>query len=390
MKRYFLLQCKRALRAFLGMLCVILVLLAGLLITCSTLDRQQIQSGTKFQIALCGTAQDHFLQMGMAALQTFDSTRFAMEIQSMAEPEAAAALARGDIAAYVVIPEGFSEAAAYGNILPLKYVSTTGAAGMVSMVKDEITGVITDIVMESQRCVYGMGNTAQAEGLSHIGQLMTDMAIEYAQFVFVRGNLYQVSVLGIADGLTMGQYLLSGLSVLFLLLACLPFAPLAVKRELALQQMLVPKGIGPAKQIACELGAYLLVYLSVLALAVALVCPWIPEGFTPLGALPAALMAAALSFFLFTLAKDLISGVLGQFVATLALCFVSGCMYPISFFPEPVQALGNVLPAGIARRLMAGCITGSVAWGPVWMLLGCTAVFAAAAIAWRRHALSGR
>lgn len=372
MKQYFLLQCKRACKALPGMLAVVLVLLLGLLITVNTLDSQNTEAAdSKFQVALCGTAQDQFLQLGMAALKSFDSTRFAMDVLDMTEPEAAAALARGDIAAYVVIPENFSQEAAYGNILPLKFVSTTGAVSMVSMFKEEITDVITHIVMESQRCVYGMGNAADAAGLQRIGHLMTEMAIEYAEFVFVRGNTYRVSILGISDGLTMGQYLLAGLSVLFLLLGCLPFAPLAVKNDLSLQRMLAPKGMGAFRQILCEYAGFLLVYVAVLTGAVLLLKPWLPD-ISLLTALPVAVMSASLSFLLFSVSTDLISGVVLQFVTALALCFIAGCMYPISFFPEPVQALSRLLPTGIARELMAGAITGEGAPMQAAMLLMCS------------------
>lgn len=390
MTRYFFLQCKRSLRAVPGLLCVVLVLLGGFLGVLGAMTARQDQSNTKFRIAICGTAQDTFLELGLAALQTFDSTRFSMEVESMTEPDASQALARGEIAAYVAIPEGFAEAAAYGRIMPLKYVSTPGAQGMVSLVKDEVTTVVTDLVMESMRCTYGMGNAAEDQNLSGVGTLMGDMAIEYTQFLFLRGNTYAVTTLGVSDGLGMGQYLLSGLTVLFLLLACLPFGPLLIRRDLSLQQMLMPKGVTAWKQTVCEFLSYLGVYLTVLAATAAVLLPWLPEGFSPMAVLPGAVMAAALSFLLYSLAKDLISGVLLQFLVTAALSFISGCMYPISFFPEPVQALAGVLPTGMARQLIAQGFAGAVSAGAVWTLLGCSALFLVLAALTRKRALSGR
>lgn len=390
MTRYFLLQCKRALRAVPGLLCVVLVLLAGFLGAFGAMTAQQDASNTKFRIAICGTAQDTFLELGLAALQTFDSTRFAMEVEGMTEPEASQLLARGEIAAYVVIPEGFAEEAAYGRIMPLKYVSTLGAEGMVSLVKDEITTVVTELVMESMRCAYAMGNAAENQGLSGVGSLMGDMAIEYTQFIFLRGSTYAVTTMGVDSGLGMGAYLLSGLTVLFLLLACLPFGPLLIHRELALQQMLMPKGVTAWKQTVCEFGSYLAVYLAVLAGTVAVFLPRLPEGFSPMAALPGAVMAAALSFLLYSLTKDLISGVLLQFIVIVALCFVSGCMYPISFFPDSVQALAAVLPTGIARKLIAQGFAGVVSTGAIWSLLGFSALFLGLAVLARKRALSGR
>ena len=66
----------------------------------------------------------------------------------------------------------------------------------------------------------------------------------------------------------------------------------------------------------------------------------------------------ALSFFLFTLARDYMAGVLLHFFGTLTLCFISGCMYPVYFFPVALQKISAYLPTGLARAQLSGCITG--------------------------------
>jgi len=65
-----------------------------------------------------------------------------------------------------------------------------------------------------------------------------------------------------------------------------------------------------------------------------------------------------MSFCLYQLTAQLLSGVLLQFFVTVAMCFLCGCMYPVFFFPEGLQKLGAWLPAGLARSLLAGCVTG--------------------------------
>ena len=51
-------------------------------------------------------------------------------------------------------------------------------------------------------------------------------------------------------------------------------------------------------------------------------------------------------------------GVLLHFFGTLTLCFVSGCMYPVYFFPVALQKVSAYLPTGLARAQLSSCITG--------------------------------
>ena len=351
------------------------------------IDQANTANLTKFKIGLVGTAEHNFLQMGMAALQSFDSSRFAMEVQDMTEPEAETALAQGTIAAYVVIPSGFMEEALAGNIIPLKFVSTTGAAGLVSIFKDEVTAVVSDIVLCSQRGTFGMAELLREYELTYkLGKKMDDLALKYVDYLLVRGKTYQVQELGIADRLGLEEYLLCGVCVLFLLLVCLPFAPLMIRRDQALSKMLCARGHGAVKQALCDFAGYFLTMLMMLILLVALIAlvyPQLTELLSPWTLLWRGLsivaMTATFSFLLYTLARDLIGGVLLQFFMTLSICFVSGCMYPPYFFPVQVQKLGAWLPTGLARIQLSTCLTGEAGSQGLW-LLGYSGLFLTLAI----------
>lgn len=391
MGKYLYLQSKRLLRFLPGAVCVVLVLLGALMATFSLFTRQTAQSeeNQKFQIALTGSIEDSFLQMGLAALEAFDSTRFSMEILQMEEKDAAAALEQGDIAAYIVVPEGFIDAALHGRIIPLKFVSTTGAAGMVSIVKEEITGVISTYLLESQRGIYGMADALESGGASdNLGELMNTLSIRYVEFLFIRDHTYSLRQLGIADDLGLEDYLLCGIAVVFLMLACLPFAPVMIRQDLSLNRMLAAKGRSAFGQAVCDFVVYALGLTAVLlisALILFAAADFLDMGITNgtgllLRALPAVIMVAAFSFMLYALTGELIGGVLLQFFVTLVLCFVSGCMYPVYFFPETVQRLAAWLPAGLARTQLAGWITGQISTGTVGALILYSVIFFAVGV----------
>ena len=380
MVRYILLVCKRLTRYLPGALLAMAVLLCGLGAVFSMLTQSYAQSdgNQKIQVAMVGTAEDTFVQMGLTALQTFDSTKLSMEIVEMEEKEARAALEKGTIGAYIVVPENFVDEAMNGRVLPLQFVSTVGSASTVSLFKEELTDVISVLVLESQRGVYGMQGAMKAEEIGGRGDRMNDLALRYVEYVLLRDRTYRLEELGISDALGLSRYLLCGLSVLFLFLACLPFAPLMIRADLSLARVLAARGRSALSQTLCDLGIYTLC-LCVGAWAITAVASALMEGlslpaFSYL--LPAVLLTACFSFMLYAFSGDLIGGVLLQFFSALALCFISGCMYPVYFFPTSVQQLAQWLPTGAARSLLASYFTGIADWKSLALVLGYSGLFA--------------
>lgn len=390
MGKYFQLQCKRMFRFLPGALLAALILMSGVLLAFQLFTRQNDnrEDNRKISIALCGETDHVLLQMGLTTLTSFDATRFAMDVVEMEEAEAARALNRGKISAYVVIPEGFMEAAYYGEIMPIKFCSGAGAAGIVSLVKEELSSVISDLLLRSQEGVYGMWDAMVDNGLySRVGGQMDILALRYADYIFMRDRVYTLNELGIADTLGLEGYLLCGLGVLFLQLVCLPFAAQMIPGDPSLGRMLCSKGKPAWQQALCDFLAYAaaLACLALTLILAAKLC--LPDKVRlfelVLKTLPVLLFTAAFSFMLYSLSRDIISGVMLQFFVSVILCFVSGCLYPVFFFPARIQQLAQWLPTGIARTQLSSCITGAV---PAWILpalLGYCAVFAAIG-AWAR------
>lgn len=382
MFKYLQLQCKRLLRYLPGAL-LAAAILAGSLYLAFFLFAQQNdakEENQKFPFAICGQTDDSFLQMGLSTLTSFDSTRFALDILEMEEADASAALAKGEISAYVVIPEGFMEAAFAGQILPIKFYTTTGARGIVSIVKEELSSMISVLLLSSQKGVYAMWDTMIDNGLRHkAGGQMDRLALVYVDYIFVRDRVYSLEELGIADALGLEDYLLCGLGVLLMMLLCLPFAPQMICTDPALGRLLCAKGKPVWLQALCDFTAYaatLLCLLLILLTGAALCLPQLEDPAALFGkCIFVLLLTAAFSFMLYSLSRDLISGIMLQFFMTVILCFVSGCLYPVYFFPVRVQQLAQWLPTGIARTMLASYITGSAPAATFPMLLCFCVVF---------------
>lgn len=392
MGKYYQLQCKRMLRSLPGIFLAMLVLIGSIALAYRLFVGQNAlrEKNNRFIFAICGETDNSFLQMGISAFGTLDTSRFALDIREMDEPEAEQALSNGEISAYAIIPEGFMEAAFAGEILPIQFCSTTGAAGIVSLVKEELSEAISTLLLESQKGVYGMWDTMIDNGLrDRTGGQMDRLALVYVDHILVRDRMYTVEELGIGDALGLEGYLLCGLGVLLLLLLCLPFAAQMIPGDPALGRMLCAKQKPAWQQAMCDFLAYatgLVCLLLPVCVAAMVLKPDAVDFATLWRTAPVVLFAVAFSFMLYSLSRDMIGGVLLQFFVTVVLCFVSGCLYPVHFFPVQLQQLARWLPTGIARAQLASCITGTAPVGTWALLLGyCTVFIAVGVMARVRH-----
>ncbi len=398
MARFFLTQCKRLWRYLPVALCVTALLLGGLAVAVQGLltHTANDEEHKKIQIAIAGQTDHSLLQMGFAALTSFDSTRFSMEVLQMTEPEAETALRQGELSAYVVVPEGFVEKAMRGELTPLKFVTNTAAGDLVDLFKSEITRVVSDLVVLAQQGVFGMGDALREHGLTaKLPGQMDKLAFQYVDYILLRDKIYAVEELGVADSLSLGDSLVCGLGVLLVLLMALPFAPVTVTADMALNRMLHARRLSATRQVLAECAAYALTLFLMAALPVLVAVCLFPNGLAVsapeavLRLMPAVLMLATLSFALYSLTSHLIGGVLAHFFATLALCFVSGCLYPVHFFPVAVQQVAGYLPTGLARTQLAGCFTGADTTAATLLLLGYAGLFLLTAMALRLRRIKG-
>ncbi len=378
MGKYFVLQLKRVARFLPLALCVMALLFGcmGLVYQNMILaqEGEDQAASAKIKVGMVGTAGDQYLQWGLAAMQ-FDSTALSIEMVQMEEAEAVDALERGQIAAFVVFPDNFVEDALYGKVGQLRFVCTMGASGLVSIIKEEVTRIIDSILVVCQRGSYGVGDALTEQELDHLwGHHVNGLALEYVDFLFDRSKMYQVESLEQENFVPFDRYMLGGLTVLLLMLGCLPFAPLYIRPDPALARLLRAKGIGVPGQVMAELAGF---YVALMVLLGAVICVMNLSGMFPetsawqvfWGTLPAIWMIVALSYLLYTISSNLIGGVLLTFLTMLALSFAGGCMYPVQVFPASMQRLAQVLPSGMARQSLTALVQGRGAEHTAGLLL---------------------
>lgn len=367
MRKYFVLQLKRLCRQVPALLIAAALLLtaAGICYRQLVKSRAQGSDFQKLRVGIVGIEDSNLLKSAVEAVKTMDSSSLAMDFSVLEEEQAKQALLRGELMAYMVIPEGFTDQALMGSIQPVRFVSPAGGEDILSLVRDEFTYVLAQLLLQSEQAAFALELVLEDYGYEgSVGDSMNELALVCAAGIIHRDDVYTVEELGVGQGLSFSQYLLSGFATLFTLLLPAAFATVWIRRELTLEQLLRSKGVSAVAQALLEFGAYCLV-LGLLLLAPLLAV----AGKAWWNLLPVILLGASLSYLIFGLAREPVSGVILHLIVALGLCYLCGCMYPTHYFPVSVQKIALWLPAAQARQCVASGAQGSFAGSSFWLLL---------------------
>lgn len=368
---YFTLITKKFVRALPSLLAISAVLLICAFFSFSFFVENENDKSTKIEIAIVGDPEDSYLSMGMAALKNFDSSRFAISITMMEEEEARSALQGENLTAYIVVPENFVMNAFYGDVGRLKYVTRHGTAMMGDFIKEEVLDVVSVILVESQRGVYASGNLARdlLEGRKY-GEVTDLAAMKYVNLILERNKLFDTEIVEGVDGVNIITSVFCGATVFVLLLFGIGTAGVLGCKNDSLSMSLRARGFGVFGQMLCEYFS-LFIVLSIAAGVMLggtvfffgeklsdIIGYDIGKGFL-ISVFLSLSMHTAFLLLVFEMTDGIMAGALTHFFVSLFLCYFSGCLYPLTFFPVALQELSAFMPTGCARSVLIGSLTGN-------------------------------
>lgn len=384
MKNYsacLLAQLKRIRKIFPFVFFMTLLLTAGVALLASVMQQSDALSErkAKITIALVGDVEDSYLGFGFSAIQKLDPSRYTIDFLNMTEKEAREKLERGEINAYVIIPDEFVESVNRGENKPMTYAVDSNASNLGTILMNELVGIISNLVTDSQNAVYGVRQLIAERNMWDIFGEATDNLFLHLMNLFLnRMDLFLTKCLGASEGLSFVSYYFTAFFILFMLFWGITCSTLFIKRDHALTNLLKARGQSVFSQIFAEYTAYLTLMLTNLFLMIfplGLVFylldlrleEWEAEPVAELffflvKLIPAAAVIAALQFFLYELISDMVSGILLQFLTAASLSYLSGCLYPITFFPESIQKLAPWLPSGACLRYAGQCLQSLSPW----------------------------
>lgn len=402
---YTRLQIKRVVQylPFVFLVTLLIALCLALAVTTMVNANRSDSDQTKIGLGIVGDFEDSYLTMGLSAVKSFDSSRFFLDVISLDDQSARQKLLDGEIAGYVVIPDGFIHDALYGDVGTLSFFTTADNAEIVNVFKQEVLKLISCVIVETQNGIYGAQDVMWDHDLDYnaINEMANKMRLEYVKLIINRSNALDVEIIGISDHLTFGGYIFSGLCVLLILLSGIVCCPLFIRRDYAFPKLLSANRYGAFSQTLSEYLAYLIVFTVNTSVLLIIMMTALGGGagvITELSGrtvgdfiivcvkfMPAIALITAMQYLLYQLSDSVVSGVMIQFVSAVIIGYVCGCFYPINFFPKAVRVVSDFLPAGLARGYLSSLITDSPSALQLISILVYTAVLLALGTAVRHY-----
>ena len=400
--KYFVVQLKRVLRLAVGVFPTAMLLFACLgLIAYLFFTKSFLAEGkNKYQVGVVGKIDETYLGFGIQAVQSLDPSRFMVDFLPMTEKEAREKYLAGELETYIKVPDDFLDSLIYGrNDVPITYIQQQGQKGLTGYLMEELSKVVSKLVISSQGSIYAMQRVmiekGQTDQLSKLTDVINYKLIEY---VLGRTRLAELEELGFSKGLLIRQYYFCALVLCFAFLFGICGAPIFFGRNEQLPKWMKVRGIGSFAQVICEWMAYFMFLFGSIAVLLALLgnatgkfafLMWKMEmGELIITLLPLTLMISAMQFMLYELFQNPVVNLLFQFVAVIGMGYVSGFFFPATFFPDAVVRFGRILPTGAAMEYFAGKILGEATGGPAAGILVYLLAFLAVAVisrTWKVH-----
>ncbi len=353
--RAFAFFCKRILRLCPAVLGITLALLCVLLCAAVTLTAQTEESSRlKLSVGVVGNTKQAYLQPALFALEHLDDSRFYVEFLPLSREEAEEGIRSGELHAFVEIPDGFVDALLKRDPVPLSFVAPANTSAAQSVLLSEICDVVGELVAHTQKGIYGMQNYAHSSGKAD-GELWkkTDLlSLRYVDFILHRNGTLRLSLVGHSDESSFLEYYACAAVMFVLLMWGITCFGILHKKDGSLQMILALRGKGG---VLAEYGAFFL-FSCLFFFAVSLSVPLlIPEGNALLffvALLPSLFALTAMDFFCCELFSPGPSFLLSRFVFALFAGYLSGCFYPLWFFPASLQTFSAFLPSGAGMSLL--------------------------------------
>lgn len=364
---YFTLQLKRVMKIFPTILFTGFLLCSVLVLCVTAIMQAESESDKmlKVKVGIVGEIDD-YMGLDVEALLRVLSSKFGAEFVSVTEEEARKQLHDGKMSAYVLIPDNLVDTIISGaNDTPITYVASEGQKGISGIVMDEVVGVISELITCPQSSIFGMQNYLRDSGKTELLWEATDeLNLIYIGALVDIYNVGKTEITGMANQVSTGGYYMCSIFVIFLLLCGLNCGSLFTRRKQELCKLLISKGQRVSNQVLGEYLAYFLMILVFFGIVVTAVYLLGSMGILSvkelenievgeyvlfaLGLVPVVAVISALQFMLYEFLDNIVSGILVQFLLAVAMGYVAGCYYPLSFFPKALQMFGELTPAGVA------------------------------------------
>jgi membrane protein len=361
-RAYLKVQIKRLLRvlpmAVLFNFIMILGICAIFVFTIAIQSRGEKRIG----VGVVGNIENKYMKLGVEMLNNMDASRFSVKFESLDEENAKKALREGRIAGYFKIDKDFIEGLENGENRPVIYVSSSG--GLMNELSKEVASVFSVLIVNSERVIYAVDEyLSEHKNVYDRETANTELNMSLLKNVFTRGKIYNIETKALTGEVSVKDNYICAMIIILTALSGVGLGSLLSGKKDTLQEVLKSRGLSYISSIFCELitvTLYILILIifgfGIFLLAInflqdeSFISPDYFDFFCNIFAV--SIMFASMHLFIYELIYQRVTAVLTEIILGISLCYIGGCIYPLSFFPDIIQKISVFLPSTAGKNIL--------------------------------------
>lgn len=322
----------------------------------------QSRGEKRIGVGVVGNIENKYMKLGVEMLNNMDASRFSVKFESLDEENAKKALREGRIAGYFKIDKDFIEGLENGENRPVIYVSSSG--GLMNELSKEVASVFSVLIVNSERVIYAVDEyLSEHKNVYDRETANTELNMSLLKNVFTRGKIYNIETKALTGEVSVKDNYICAMIIILTALSGVGLGSLLSGKKDTLQEVLKSRGLSYISSIICELitvTLYILILIifgfGIFILAInflqdeSFISPDYFEFFCNIFAV--SIMFASMHLFIYELIYQRVTAVLMEIILGISLCYIGGCIYPLSFFPDIIQKISVFLPSTAGKNIL--------------------------------------
>lgn len=322
----------------------------------------QSRGEKRIGVGVVGNIENKYMKLGVEMLNNMDASRFSVKFESLDEENAKKALREGRIAGYFKIDKDFIEGLENGENRPVIYVSSSG--GLMNELSKEVASVFSVLIVNSERVIYAVDEyLSEHKNVYDRETANTELNMSLLKNVFTRGKIYNIETKALTGEVSVKDNYICAMIIILTALSGVGLGSLLSGKKDTLQEVLKSRGLSYISSIICELitvTLYILILIifgfGIFLLAInflqdeSFISPDYFEFFCNIFAV--SIMFASMHLFIYELIYQRVTAVLMEIILGISLCYIGGCIYPLSFFPDIIQKISVFLPSTAGKNIL--------------------------------------
>lgn len=322
----------------------------------------QSRGEKRIGVGVVGNIENKYMKLGVEMLNNMDASRFSVKFESLDEEKAKKALREGRIAGYFKIDKDFIEGLENGENRPVIYVSSSG--GLMNELSKEVASVFSVLIVNSERVIYAVDEyLSEHKNVYDRETANTELNMSLLKNVFTRGKIYNIETKALTGEVSVKDNYICAMIIILIALSGVGLGSLLSGKKDTLQEVLKSRGLSYISSIICELitvTLYILILIifgfGIFLLAInflqdeSFISPDYFEFFCNIFAV--SIMFASMHLFIYELIYQRVTAVLMEIILGISLCYIGGCIYPLSFFPDIIQKISVFLPSTAGKNIL--------------------------------------